>query len=676
MSRQKVFLADLTHTALGISALSFPLGTAFVASYAESLLSDRFEFQLFKFPEDLAAAVADQQPAVIGFSNYSWNLELGYRLATWAKNLAPETIVIFGGPNFPVLSDEQETFLQARPSINFYIQNEGEVGFVNLLGALDEHDLDIKSFHRAEPVIGNCSYISDDRLVGGEIERILDVNVIPSPYLSGMLDKFFNAPLAPMIETTRGCPFSCAFCADGLDSKNRVVRFDHERTRKELSYIQAHVKDVDELVITDLNFGMYKQDRATAVVIAALQKKTQWPRVVKASAGKNQPERIIEAASLLNGSWVIGSAVQSTDPGVLKNIKRGNISTDAYRQFIDHANQQSEDAQSYTEIILALPGDSKERHFNSLRAGIDNRVNTLRMYQAMLLLGTDMASRKTREEFQLLTKFRILPGCIGVYRFGEDQVAVSEIEEIVVGSRDMSFDDYVSCRIMNLLIETYVNNGLFEEIFASLNGLGVPTFDILLHLHEHRELYSAGMTEIVRRFVDETVNDLYDTREQAEAFALRPDNMAKFMSGELGGNELLEHRALLYLELEEISTVLLASLTVVLEERDLLDDGLRDYFEELIAFTVCKKKGLHESSAPIVGSFNFDFNALKSKRFDIDPRDVRATETGINLRFFHTPEQQAYIRNTVGLYENHPGGIGRMIQRSNLKMMYRQCDYA
>ena len=38
----------------------------------------------------------------------------------------------------------------------------------------------------------------------------------------------------------------------------------------------------------------------------------------------------------------------------------------------------------------------------------------------------------------------------------------------------MTFDDYISCRKMDLLIETFHNNALFEELFLSLEKLGIP----------------------------------------------------------------------------------------------------------------------------------------------------------------------------------------------------------
>ena len=52
--------------------------------------------------------------------------------------------------------------------------------------------------------------------ISTSIERIRDLSEIPSPYLEGKMDEFFDGKLQPTIQTTRGCPFTCTFCVEGL----------------------------------------------------------------------------------------------------------------------------------------------------------------------------------------------------------------------------------------------------------------------------------------------------------------------------------------------------------------------------------------------------------------------------------------------------------------------------
>ena len=45
-------------------------------------------------------------------------------------------------------------------------------------------------------------------MVNATRPRHREVSEIPSPWLTGIQDEFFDGRLAPMIETNRGCPFT------------------------------------------------------------------------------------------------------------------------------------------------------------------------------------------------------------------------------------------------------------------------------------------------------------------------------------------------------------------------------------------------------------------------------------------------------------------------------------
>lgn len=671
MKNNRIYFADLTHTAQGISAPTFPLGVSYVAAYARQQLGSEFDFQMFKFPADLERALVSAPPLVLCLSNYSWNFELAYKLASLAKARWPDMTVVCGGPNFPTNEEEQKEHLAQHPNIDFYVQLEGEVGIVNLIKQLAAHGFDARKLRAAGLPLLNTAHLTEGRMIVGPVERIKDVNTIPSPYLTGLLDPFFDMKLIPMVETTRGCPFSCTFCADGLPSKNKVVRYHEDRTRDELEYIAARIKNIDELVITDLNFAMYAEDMKTAASIAAIQKRTGWPITISASAGKNRPQRIIDVAGVLKGSWTMGASIQSTDEHVLKSIKRSNISSASYKELIDYGNS-FETGKTHSEIILGLPGDTKEKHFESLRFGVDNQVNSMRMFQAMLLMGTEMADQETRKRFGLVTKFRTIPGCVGIYDFFGQKVPVSEIEEIITGSKDLPFEDYLECREMNLIAETFYNNAMFDEVYSMIRALGGSVFDCLLHIKNHPELHSPRVKEIIAEFLVQTSVDLYDSRKETEDCVLTPEVIDRYVGGELGINELLVHRALLFTEFKDICGLLFQAVEATLTAKGLMTPAVSDYLAELREFTLLRKDGaITRTDAVPVGHFRFDFEAISRQAYKVDPNSFPRFDEPVEFRFFHTDEQKKHIANQVSVYADTPIGLGRLIQRSNLKLFYR-----
>ena len=120
--KQDIWISDLTHTAQGISAATFPLGASYVFSYAKQELGNEFNFKLFKYPSLLDKVLREGFPKMICFSNYSWNFELGYKFAYLAKQRDPNLVTVFGGPNFPTEISEKISFLKKRTAIDFNVE--------------------------------------------------------------------------------------------------------------------------------------------------------------------------------------------------------------------------------------------------------------------------------------------------------------------------------------------------------------------------------------------------------------------------------------------------------------------------------------------------------------------------------------------------------------------------
>lgn len=654
---------------MGVFATAFPLGASLVCSYAKKILKNNFEINLFKFPEKLSVALTNDSPALLGLSNYSWNLDLSYKLCTWAKHRNPNLVVVFGGPNYPLSTHEKELFLKHFPNIDFYIQNDGEIAFVELVKRLVDYNFNARLLKRDEQIVTNCAYIGENKFVESPISINNDLDSIPSPYLSGLMDEYFELPLIPIIETTRGCPFRCIYCADGAMSKSKIRRYNQERVRSEIDYISKRIKGVNTLMISDLNFGMYKEDILTAKYIKSIQEQTMWPVSIGTAAGKRNPQILHKVARLLGASWRPGASIQTSDKEVLKNIKRTNLDDAAFQDIINLGNALG--AHSYADIILGLPGDSKEKHFASIRYCIDRGVNRINIYQAILLNGIEMSGKEIRNKYDIKTGFRVRPGCIGLYKFGDKVIKAAEIEEIIIATKNMSFDDYLSCRVMDLVVEIFINSSLYEEVFTALRTINVSTYEIILCLYTRDIMYTPTMKRKFDSFKILSNQNLYSTRAEAEQFVLQPDVIRKHISGELGTNELLDHAVMLYFELEDISKVLLNVVRFYLEANNLWSDKINEYLDQLIKFTICRKKDFRNFDEEIIQQFDYDFTEIEKLNFNVNPQDIEQTHGKVNIKFFHSQIQKTIIRNDINLFSKSSGGSGRLLQAGNMKKMNR-----
>ena len=194
--KYKALFADLTHMGMGINADVFPLGIARVAAYTVQELKNEIEIEIHKFPQELSESLRREPPQILCMSHYMWNSRLTYAYAECVKRSNPNTIIIFGGPDFPLPQNERKEFLLNRPAIDFYIKWDGEHAFVQLVKDLVQKRMDVRLYKSHCEVSANVCFLTEDQnYVEGPNARIQDLMTVPSPYTMGLLDKFFEYPL-------------------------------------------------------------------------------------------------------------------------------------------------------------------------------------------------------------------------------------------------------------------------------------------------------------------------------------------------------------------------------------------------------------------------------------------------------------------------------------------------
>jgi radical SAM superfamily enzyme YgiQ (UPF0313 family) len=236
----KIALGDLRHETAGRHSVYMPIGIAYITSYLSSHVdSDDIEVRLYDRPNEILKDIERWMPDVVGLSNYCWNAELSQLVFNCARGLNPQTVCVAGGPEFPTERTKCKEYLLYRKEIDFYVYREGEVAFADLVKKLRQGRdvLELKS--KPQDSIMSIHPRTGDLVAGEPAPRLRNLDEIPSPYLNGLLERWFDGHYAPSIETTRGCLFSCGYCHTGLKWYNTITRFSIERIKAELNYIAS-----------------------------------------------------------------------------------------------------------------------------------------------------------------------------------------------------------------------------------------------------------------------------------------------------------------------------------------------------------------------------------------------------------------------------------------------------
>ena len=484
-SPTRILFADLSHLETGSewSVLPMPINMGYLASFVQAYASHPVDVRICKVPRDFVRLMTSFEPHVVALSNYIWNSNLAAAAASWVRREFPEALIVMGGPNINTTElDVATTFLRERREVDFYIPNEGEVPFLRLIEAFLQEG-QTRAGLRGVGVYGTWSLDGDSiqpstvevpiaAIPGGldaRTGRLLDLNDIPSPYLTGVMDEFLaNPAFVPLIETNRGCPYSCTFCSWGDMAKSKSSSFPLDRILGELDLLaEANVSRVSYLYIGDANFGLFNRDIEIARHLRKLRETKGFPDRLYLYFAKNSSKRVVEIAEILQGMTTISLSRQTQNDDVLRNIKRKNIDIETFNSLSRHAKALGVD--SFAELIYGLPGESLESFLTGVADVLDSDVDGLHFFPAMLLNGSEMATQVSREVYGLKGEYRAIDRASGNY----GHFAATEFEEIVTSTNVFSRDDYFTVRrfhfVQSLLLDVHAGGRIFYG-FRGLTG--------------------------------------------------------------------------------------------------------------------------------------------------------------------------------------------------------------
>jgi radical SAM superfamily enzyme YgiQ (UPF0313 family) len=515
---------------MGLHSYQMPLGIGLIAAYAKKHMGDDIEVRLYKYVDPLWKDFEEFNPHIVGGSFFSWNRRLALYVLEKAKRLKPDCYTMLGGPELELESHKREAFLREHPYVDVCCQGEGEATCLEVFQAIAEG-----RDPRTQDELLSTFYLHPQ---SGELvehkgrPRISPLDEVPSPYTTGLFEPFFQDYLHPFIESHRGCPFTCRFCHMGLQKNSHITFQSVERTMEDLEYCAkryAGRHDI-QLCIGDNNFAMFPKDVELAKGIRRLQDTYDWPRYIVMSTGKNRKERMVEISNILKWGLPFNMAAQSLHPPTLEAIGRKNISLTAMRDTLMAV--KNAEADSYTEIIMPLPEETRESFEEGLRKITETNLNWMSILTLRLLNGTWLTLQDTMDRYKFDIHHRVICRQFGEY----DGRRIIEIEGAVVGTSTMSFEDYCYLSEIKYVIQVIYNADTFNPIRRFLIEQGLDVWEWIKVSHQVA-LEKGGVAKAqMDAFLGETKSELFPSEEALVAYYAKDENYKKLLSGEEGDN--------------------------------------------------------------------------------------------------------------------------------------------
>jgi len=653
----------------------------YIASYLKSNSKYSHNIQLFKYPGTLIDAIERRNlPDLVGFSHFIWNARLSYKFASILKNLKNDLIILFGGLNYPRTSVKQADWFKNHSFVDFHIYKEGEVAFTALIDSLIENENNLNKTKDLD-LLGVHYLKKNGRFHNPEpAPRVTDLASFKSPYLSGILDKFFDGKLMPVLTTNRGCPFSCAFCSEGVNYYNKVNKFGVDRVVDEIKYIAGKIITIPsmyvrkEIYISDSNFGMYVESIKISEALKETKEKYGWPNYIIASTGKNQKERVLSVAKILDGSIKISGSVQSLDPTVLENISRKNVKA---KELIQMALESTKlGANSYSEIILGLPGDSLQIHKNSLEYVINAGFDFIMPWQLVILPDTGLADDDFMKKHGLRTKFRVLSKSFGSYSFSNgEEINIAEIEKVCVTGNELSFEEYLDARLLHLVISVFYNDTFFLGLFKLFKCLDLKPFKWI------EEVMQQGCTiprinKLFNDFAEETKGELWDNYDELVDFLSNKTVINQLYDGALGANLIGKYRVMAITDCfpEVCETAKKAT------KRFLNDHGFKDKKYSLIQDEIlffekeCKRDIFDVGLSDTTIDVKFDIiKFLQDTKYD--DLDSYFFKTPRKIRLYRNKEATEIVNRNYHIFGSSINAKYKQITRVPIKKLCRTAKY-
>ncbi|MCK4762847.1 MAG: B12-binding domain-containing radical SAM protein [Candidatus Aminicenantes bacterium] len=319
---------------------------------------------------DINHFIAASNPLVVGFTVYDSNFYITREIVRSVKEHFPGLVLAAGGPT---ATYSCETLLRDMPGLDFCVRGESEFKMHAILTAVHDkvpiNEIPGISFREGQRVHYNEN---GDELIFRSAEEKYELDALPSPYLSGILDGSESAGII----TSRGCNRFCTYCNFSTLARNYVRWHSLDRVIEELGAVSDYYNFQKKRNITrEQHFCIYDdaitidRHRAEEICLRIIKNNIKLPLWAECRA--DQLDRELLLLMKQAGFTKINIGLESAVPRILyevQKVRKRKALADDYlpeRRFVEQVARAVRWAAEIgisptVSVVLGLPGESAD----------------------------------------------------------------------------------------------------------------------------------------------------------------------------------------------------------------------------------------------------------------------------------------------------------------------------
>ena len=377
------------------------------------------EYTINQIRDDILKDIYLEQPDVICFSCYIWNISFVKELVPDLKKILPHVDFWAGGPE---VSYDAVEFLKKNPAFFGVMVGEGEETFHELAGYYIERkpenlkEIRGVAFHDETKV---------PDIVHTGWRELMDLSKVPFAYSN--LTEFKNR-------------ISCSYCLSSIDKKLRFR--DIELVKKELQFFIDN--KVPQVKFVDRTFNC-KHDHAMAIWRYITEHDNGITNFhFEISADLLREEELALMKTMRPGLIQLEIGVQSTNPQTIKAIRR-TMDFEKLKGIVEQIHGFG-NIHQHLDLIAGLPYEGYESFHKSF---------------------CDVYALRP-EQFQL-GFLKVLKGSYMMEMTGEYQILYKDREPYeVLSTAWLTYGEILGLKMVESMVEVYYNSGQFKHTLVFL----------------------------------------------------------------------------------------------------------------------------------------------------------------------------------------------------------------